>query len=193
MSSIAISGDTSGAITIAAPTIAGTNTMTLVAGTGSLAPKVLSTAVDATSGTSIDFTNLPTWVTRITLMFRAVSTNGSSAVIAQLGTSSGFETSGYLGTGDYIEDNNAGTSMSAGFFVDTGVGVTASSVRTGKLVIDSFGSNLWICAGIISNQVNAIYVSAGSKSLSGTLDRIRITATNGTDTFDAGSVNITYE
>jgi hypothetical protein len=30
-------------------------------------------------------------------------------------------------------------------------------------------------------------------SLSGTLDRIRLTTVNGSDTFDAGSINIIYE
>jgi len=34
---------------------------------------------------------------------------------------------------------------------------------------------------------------AGTKTLSATLDRIRLTTVNGTDTFDAGSVNIMYE
>ena len=35
--------------------------------------------------------------------------------------------------------------------------------------------------------------SGGSVTLSGILDRIRITTVNGTDTFDAGSINILYE
>lgn len=194
MSSIVVSGDTSGTITLTAPAVAGTNTLTLAAGTGTLGPKVLSTAVDTTSGTSIDFTNIPSWVTRITVMFRAVSTNGSSAVIVQLGTNSGgVETSGYTGSGDYCEDNNSGANMSAGFFVDIGILASAAAVRTGKLVIDSFGSNIWVCTGSVSNQSQGLWLSAGSKALSGTLDRVRITATNGTDTFDAGSVNIIYE
>jgi hypothetical protein len=34
---------------------------------------------------------------------------------------------------------------------------------------------------------------SGSKTLSDTLDRVRLTTVNGTDTFDAGSVNIIYE
>jgi hypothetical protein len=33
----------------------------------------------------------------------------------------------------------------------------------------------------------------GSVTLSGTLDRVRITTVGGTDTFDAGSINILYE
>jgi hypothetical protein len=37
------------------------------------------------------------------------------------------------------------------------------------------------------------FSSSGTKSLSATLDRIRITTVNGTDTFDAGSINILYE
>ena len=34
---------------------------------------------------------------------------------------------------------------------------------------------------------------AGGKALSGTLDRVRITTVNGSDTFDAGTINILYE
>ena len=44
MSSIVVSGDTSGAITIAVPAVAGTNTVTLPASTGNM---LVSTAVSA--------------------------------------------------------------------------------------------------------------------------------------------------
>jgi hypothetical protein len=40
---------------------------------------------------------------------------------------------------------------------------------------------------------NSAASSAGAVTLSGTLDRVRITTVNGTDTFDAGSINILYE
>jgi hypothetical protein len=41
--------------------------------------------------------------------------------------------------------------------------------------------------------ISGVDGSAGTKTLSGTLDRVRITTANGTDTFDAGSINILYE
>ena len=49
MSSIVVSGDTSGAITIAAPAVAGTNTLTLPASTGTI----------ALTGASVTYSQLP--------------------------------------------------------------------------------------------------------------------------------------
>jgi hypothetical protein len=40
---------------------------------------------------------------------------------------------------------------------------------------------------------NGVTIGTGSLALGGTLDRVRITTVNGTDTFDAGSINIMYE
>jgi hypothetical protein len=73
MSSLVLTGDTSGQVTIAAPAVAGTNTLTLQAATATSAVNTLSTAVASTSGTAIDFTNLPPWVKRITVMFQGTS------------------------------------------------------------------------------------------------------------------------
>lgn len=190
MSSIAISGDTSGAVTIAAPAIAGTNTMTLVAGTGTLAPKVLSTAVTATSGTSIDFTNIPSWVTRITVMYNGISTSGTSSVAVQLGSSSGIESSGYNG---YTYRGGGGLAYSAAFTTDAG-NDTAAQARYGSVVITNLSGNTWTETHLIGIPalVGVVY-GAGAKTLSATLDRVRITTLGGSDTFDAGTINILYE
>jgi hypothetical protein len=55
-------------------------------------------------------------------------------------------------------------------------------------------SNTWSSfhSMALSNLANTLN-GAGSVTLSATLDRIRITTVNGTDTFDAGSINIAYE
>lgn len=191
MSSIAISGDTSGAVTIAAPAVAGTNTMTLVAGTGTLAPKVLSTAVTATSGTSIDFTNIPSWVTRITVMFSGVSTTGTGTVIIQLGTGSTptYQTSGYLGN---TQNGTGNLNWSSG--MPTGTDGGATYVRHGVVTISTLSSNTW-AAGISIGQSDSGRVGSGGGSvlLSATLTAVRITTVGGTDTFDAGTINIMYE
>jgi hypothetical protein len=154
----------------------------------------LSTAVATTSGTAIDFTSIPSWVKRITVMFNGVSTNGTSPVQIQIGSGS-VETSGYAGvTITYNSTGNASSQATTGVLLDNGSSPVAAATRNGHIVFTLLGSNVWIQSGVYSYS-NA--VSAGSaaytKTTSSTLDRIRITTVNGTDTFDAGSVNILME
>lgn len=151
---------------------------------------VAGTAVASTSGTSIDFTSIPSWVKRITVMFNGVSTNGTSNPLIQLGDSGGIETTGYLG----LAVNYAGSGASnptTGFAIAL---AAAANVISGHLVITLVSSNIWVASGVFggSNTIVAAY-STGNKTLSETLDRVRITTVNGTDTFDAGSINILYE
>ena len=153
------------------------------------------TAVAATSGTSIDFTGIPSWVKRVTVTFQGVSTNGTSGLLAQLGTSSGPTTSGYLGSLSTVAAGVGSLNLSAGFLLTYGTGGDlAATVRHGQLIISNVTGNNWTGMGIIgvSNEARTHYV-AGSISLAAALDRVRITTVNGTDTFDAGSINILYE
>lgn len=190
MASLVLSGDTSGSVTIAAPAVAGSNTQTLVATTGTLAPIVSGTSVSA-SGTSVDFTSIPSWVKRITVMFSGVSTNGSSLMQVQIGDSGGVENTGYAGETWQANTNNAALTGS-GFVI--GVSNGATFIAYGTLTINLLGSNTWVATGIFGRTVTVDAVIVGaSKTLSDTLDRVRITTVNGTDTFDAGSINILYE
>jgi hypothetical protein len=155
-------------------------------------PLTSDTAVASTSGTSIDFTGIPSWVKRITVMFSGVSTNGTSIIQVQLGDSGGVETTGYLGLGSAV-----GTSAS---LFTTGFGissvVTAASIFHGSMTITLLNgaTNLWCANGFFPRSDAAVVnMSGGSKPLSDVLDRIRITTVNGTDAFDAGSINILYE
>jgi hypothetical protein len=156
-------------------------------------PLTLATAQNTTSGTSIDFTAIPSWVKRITVMLSGVSLSGSSNLLIQLGDSGGIETTGYAGS-SVVAGNAA---ASAGALFTTGIGVMgnfASNIIHGVVVIHLAGSNLWVAGGSYGYE-NAGFSGStgGSKTLSGTLDRVRLTTVNGTDTFDAGSVNIMYE
>ena len=153
------------------------------------------TAVASTSGTSIDFTGIPSWVKRITVMFSGVSTNGSSEVLIQLGTAGGIQATGYLGAGVVVTSAVAASNYSTGFLNFTNA-EGASSVRHGSVILtlEDASSGAWSCQGsLASSAAGRFYGMAGSKTLSGTLDRVRITTVNGTDTFDAGSINILYE
>ena len=153
---------------------------------------VRATAVASTSGTSIDFTNIPAWVEKITVMFQGVSTNGTSNWLFQLGSGSAT-TSGYLGTG--YRATNAGSWINVAF--TTGFGVpfdTASAVAHGSIVFANITGNSWVANGFLSRTDTTVTGgTGGSISLAGVLDRVRITTVNGTDAFDAGSVNIMYE
>jgi hypothetical protein len=169
-------------------------TGTIASSTGVTYPIVSGTAVASTSGTSIDFTGIPSWVKRITVMFNGVSTNGSSVMQVQLGDSGGVETSGYSAVTTYISLSNnttRGLSSSSGFpfsYVNS-----AATVYSGVLTISLQGSNVWVSSGHIHEITAGLHNIGGNKTLSDTLTQIRITTVNGTDTFDAGSINIMYE
>jgi hypothetical protein len=184
MSSVVISGDTSGAITVAAPAVAGTNTLTLQAATATNAVNTLATAVASTSGTSIDFTSLPAWCKKITVMFSGVSSAGSSDLLIQLGDAGGIENTGY--SSSYTQTTTTGSSTSGLILA----AATSSDLWYGSVIITSFGSNTWTSIGNLTNT-GAVRISAGIKATSDTLDRIRITVPS--STFDAGSINILYE
>jgi hypothetical protein len=191
MSSVIISGDTSGAITVSAPAVAGTNTLTLQAATATNAVNTLSTTVLSTSGTAIDFTGLPAWVKRITVMFSGVSLSASANILVQLGDSGGIENTGYLGgcTLQAVGVTEAANST-AGYIIAV---AAAARVVHGNLIISAMGSNLWTASGAFGfSNAAASGACGGSKTLSDTLTQLRITTTS-TDTFDAGAINILYE
>lgn len=195
MSSLVLSGDTSGSITVSAPAVAGSNTQTLVATTGTLAPIVSGTAVASTSGTSIDFTSLPSWVKRITVMFSGVSLSGTSNILVQIGTGGTPTTSGYTGSAG-IQSTAPTTSVAlytTGFGVSV-AGTAAVSVRGNlQICLLDLATNSWVASGAFGYSSTYIGTSGGIVSLSGALNMVRITTVNGTDTFDAGTINILYE
>lgn len=167
------------------------STKLTVSSTGVSGTIVQGTAVASTSGTSIDFTGIPSWVKKITVMFNGVSTNGTSTVQVQLGSGS-FTTSGYVSGGSGITASALGsTFITSGIQVDNGSVITYT--RTGSLILNLLSANTWVGQGSVQLSSSAMAVFSGGVSLSGTLDRIRITTVNGTDTFDAGSINIQYE
>lgn len=191
MGGLVINGDTSGSVTLQAPAVAGSSVLTLPAGSGPLTPLVSGTAVTA-SGTVVDFTGIPSWVKRITVMFNGVSTNGASIVQIQVGDSGGIKTTGYNSTG--ISQSNGGVVVSSsvnGFIVSGNV--AATQTHSGIATLCNLGSNVWVFNSLAKQATNQNVYAGGDFTGTGTLDRIRITTVNGTDTFDAGTINIMYE
>ena len=156
-------------------------------------PLTVATSQATTSGTSIDFTGIPSWVKRITVMFNAVSTtpNNSNDKIIRVGTATGIVSSGYKSTSIGIQSAATGSvSSTEGFRVAAG---GFADEMSGHLLLTNVSGNVWVCSGTAKTNTGYMILVAGDVSLSATLDRIRLTTVNGTDTFDAGSVNIIYE
>ena len=204
---VKLNGSTSGSVTIDAPAVAGTNTLTLpavtdtlvgLAATQTLTNKTIqggaitsATAQASTSGTSIDFTSIPSYVKRITVMFSGVSTSGTSNLQIQIGSGS-VTTSGYS---SYAQIFNSATLTNTGTITSGYVLWAAASAdsRTGVYSLVLLTGNTWVCTGNSSQSSSQSSQTSGSLALGGVLDRVRITTVNGTDTFDAGSINIMYE
>lgn len=156
-----------------------------------LTQKLTQVAAVTAAGTAVDFTGIPSWVKRITVLFSGVSGSGSSNQLLQLGTSSGVEATGYLGSGSGLGAAAGTLNGTTGFILNTG---TASIILHGSVVFHNLSGNLWTASGVTARSDNAsTQTVAGSKSLSATLNRIRITHVNGTDTFDAGTISLIYE
>ena len=167
-------------------------TGTVSVGGSTMYPLVSGTAVASTSGTSLDFLSIPAWVKRITVMFSGLSTNGSSNYQIQLGSGSAT-TTGYLGAGGQIAASSVVSNSTTGFLIYNGTGTTANIIH-GHTVITNITGNTWVASGTVAeSDTNRMQFCAGSIALSGTLDRVRITTVNGTDTFDAGTVNLLWE
>lgn len=205
----AITTDTSGTLNIVTGSGSGSNAITIDASQAVVMPGNLTvtgtltasngvsgsirsgTIVASTSGTSIDFTSLPTGLKRITVMFNGVSLSGTAYIAIQLGDSGGIENSGYVGG----SGNTGGAIVANSTFFSLAPSSSAAATFSGLYNISLMDSttNLWAISGNSYQTGYSMSLCGGSKSLSATLDRLRITTSNGTDTFDAGSINILYE
>jgi hypothetical protein len=148
-----------------------------------------ATAVASTSGTAIDFTSIPSWVKRITVIFNGVSLSGTDDLLVQLGVSGNY-TATYASTCAGIAGGGANISTSTSGFVirNSGAGV----ITSGAMTICNITGNVWVASYAGKQSTTAVQAGGGDVSLSGTLTSLRITDT-GTNTFDAGSLNIIYE
>lgn len=145
-------------------------------------------------GTSVDFTSIPSWVKRITVMFNGVSTNGTSNMVVRIGSGS-VSTSGYTTATSFFggANNTAIIAYTDGWNL---AGITAAGVIRGSFTLNLLDSatNAWVGTGVIYNSGSTYAMfPTGNISLAGALDRVRITMVNNIDTFDAGSINILYE
>ena len=151
----------------------------------------LGTYTATTSGTSFNFGSIPAGTKLIIISFQGVSLSGTDDLLIQIGDAGGIETSGYVAASVLGVDDNTST---AGFIIHAGEAV---DIFTGQMILSLLDSTTfyWVSShtGRSSPSAGAINVSGGGyKALSAELTQLTLTRT-GTDTFDAGSVNIMYQ
>lgn len=154
---------------------------------------VLATPQNTTSGTTINFTGIPSTAKAILVQFDGVSISGNNSVLIQLGDSGGVETTGYTAASSGMSASVSSLSSTSGFII---AGTVASSAYSGSVLFTLLesSSNTWNAQGVFIIDGSAFTITvSGKKSLSATLDRVRLIASNGTDTFDAGKANIAYQ
>lgn len=152
-----------------------------------------SIEIPTTSGTQIDVTGIPATAKRVEVQFVNVSVTGTSPVCLQLGTSAGVHGSNYADTSSVTNSTAVSTIYTLlGFCV--GSPVSGTDANSGKVFLDRFGdSNIWTAFGGTRQNQTRITTVGGQVLLPGTLDRIRLRSYNGTDSFDSGSIVVTWE
>jgi hypothetical protein len=154
-----------------------------------------SSALTTLSGSSVDFTGIPSTARRVTVSFNALSTTGTNVPLIQLGDAGGIETSGYTGAVGVLVNAAASqvTNFSSGVSLSTTS--TAASVYQGSVTFDLMDAttNRWAVSGTAGRSDAFVFVSyGGSKALSQTLTQVRLT-TNSADTFDGGTATVSWE
>jgi len=151
------------------------------------------TAVASTSGTSISFTDIPAWVKKITVMLNGVSVSGTGNLSILIGPVAGVESTGYVANSASILTSTVANTNATTSFLLSGNNAAAATYQ-GSVILTNLSGNVWTAQGALSRagDFGYAYLISGSKTLAGVLSIVRITG-NGTDTFDAGSVNILYE
>jgi hypothetical protein len=185
---VIVTSDTSGDIALQS---AGTTKFT-IASTGAYGQLVSMTAQTPSAVTFADFTGIPSWAKRLTVMFNGVSFTNTANVFIQLGTASGFASTGYISTSNILNNasGSSGSSSTSGFLVFDG---DASYVLYGTCVITLLSSNNYVATHSYRVSTSQIILGSGSVSLGGTLNSVRIISSDNVGTFDAGTINILYE
>ena len=153
---------------------------------------VSGTAVTA-SGTSVDFTGIPSTAKRITVMFSGVSTSGTANIICRIGTGGTVATTGYVGNITALTNAAAVSVSDTTGSLPISATSSAANIFVGTVVWTNLSGDTWVGTSSGRTAGTITTIGNGAITLSGVLDILRITTGNGTDTFDAGTINILYE
>lgn len=177
--------------------LANTKWQPFAGGAGRATSLVSGAAVTCAGQTSIDFTGIPSWAKRITVILNNISISGTSSLLMRIGDAGGIEDTNYVSQANAFNASPGGAISTAGYILNNSMG--SVGIYSAVIPLCSIGGNTWVTSGVMSSNATSSGVAlfGGSKTLSDTLTQVRITTVNGTDTFDttpsAGSINIMYE
>ena len=146
------------------------------------------TSITTNGSTSYDFTGIPSWSKRITVLFNGSSLTTGTSLAIQIGSGT-IQTTGYVSRAD---GSGGGSTTATNAFIVTN-GFSAAGLAYGSVVLTLFSGTTWINSGNVGDSTVRTNASTGAVTLSGVLDILRVTTTSGTDAFDGGSVNILFE
>ena len=176
------------------PTTTGNTIFTTNGTTWSSTAKIVQSSSVAPSGSSsVEFTNLPSWVKRITLQFSALTSGTASATMfVQLGTgSTTYTTSGYAGAygQTFNATASAASTLASGFTINTGF--AANSPIYGTVTITNLTGNTWMGTTSMGRTGTLMSgVGGGIIALGAALTAVRILCSAN---YNGGTVNILYE
>ncbi|MFO0002877.1 MAG: hypothetical protein ACK559_17265, partial [bacterium] len=115
------------------------------------------------SGSTIDFTGIPSTVKRLTVMLRGISLSGSDRILVQIGSGS-FTTSGYVATSGIFTTGGATNAVSStsAFILLAG---DSAAIITGQMVITNISTNSWVQSGTFKRSTSSMEFSAGDVSI----------------------------
>ena len=148
----------------------------------------LGTEQATTSGTAFTFGSIPAGTKMIIINFHGVSMSGTDKLLITLGDSGGLETSGYVSSSARVETSS--NTSTSGFIVSIN---SASAVINGHmmLALEDSANFSWTSSHSLSRDSTTTVAGGGTKSLSAELTQVSITR-DGSNTFDAGAINILY-
>lgn len=151
---------------------------------------VARTAQATSTGTAFDFDVIPAGVKRVSVLFDEVSLSGTGQILVQIGDAAGIASTGYVSGASINVSSVVSQAASAiGFNINPN---NADRFVSGIMTIANLTGNVWVASHACGDDVPMALVGGGRKTLSDTLDRVRITRST-TDIFDNGQVNIFYE
>lgn len=157
--------------------------------TGVQVGSLTQTTAQTASGTSVNFTDIPSWVKRITVSLSGVSGAAGLAAAVQLGVDGVLVTAGYV-AGQVAPPGTTYNALTYGI-VTFGTSAAASTI-SGVATLTHLGNNIWSATSLMNRTTdNLLMLSAGTITLAGVLNKVSVIAQSGT--FDAGTVNIMYE
>lgn len=191
MASLTLTGDTSGQVTLAAAAVAGTNTITVQAATGTMSVNTYGSTLNTTSGTTALFSSIPSWAKKITIGLSSVTYASTSLISIQLGTSGGLVSSGY--TGQVYTQNTSASTFSTAFLLQAANSSGSANSGIATLFLVDSTNNIWAFASTLGSVGStAASMGGGRVALASVLTQLQISTVAGT-TFSAGAVNVLFE